>query len=110
MTPGRLFERRWAFTLLDRVLGQLRDEYAGRGKAREFESLRACLTIENPDYAAIAPRVGVTQSALRVRVHRLRRRYGELLREEIARTVQDPADVDDELRELLSAVGPASDM
>ena len=112
LTPERIFERRWALTLLDRVLALLQDEYQARGKQGLLEKLRPCLTspADEPQYAGVAAELGMTEGAVKVAVHRMRQRYRELLRQEIAGTVADPADAEDELRHLLSAVrGEASE-
>jgi RNA polymerase sigma factor (sigma-70 family) len=106
LTAERIFDRSWALTLLDRVLDGLRSEYAAAGRAATFEELRAVLT-RGPDtgsYAPIAVRLGTTEGAVRVAVHRLRRRYGILLRQEIAGTVDDPNEIDDEIRSLFASL------
>jgi RNA polymerase sigma factor (sigma-70 family) len=105
-TPERLFERRWAITLLDRVLERLRDEHVKAGKAELFEQLKPCLTAEKAalSYAELGARVGLSEGAVKVAVHRLRQRYRELLRAEIAETVDSPAEVEDELRHLFTAL------
>ena len=106
-TPESLFEKRWAFTLLEHVTGQLRSEYATAGKRELFEQLRPHLQGDRsgPSYAMIAAQFNMTEGAVKIAVHRLRHRYGELLRQEIARTVGSPAEVDEELRYLISVVG-----
>jgi RNA polymerase sigma-70 factor (ECF subfamily) len=106
LTAERIFDRTWALTLLGRVFDQLRREYDDAGRAATFEELRAVLTRgpESVPYATIAGRLGMNEGAVRVAVHRLRRRYGMLLRQEIAATVDDPADVDDEIRALFAAL------
>jgi RNA polymerase sigma factor (sigma-70 family) len=101
LTPEKLFERRWALTMLDQVLARLQGEFDEGGKTRLFEALKGALTgglVET--YAAIAERLGMSQVAVKVAVHRLRRRYRELLREAIAHTVADPAEIDEEIRYL----------
>lgn len=105
-TPDRLYERRWAMTLLERVLARLRDEYAAAGNAALFEQLAAHLAGEADarGYAEVAAALGMSEGAVKVAAHRLRRKYRERLRAEVAQTVADPADVDDELRALLHAV------
>ncbi len=106
-TPERIFERRWALTLLDRVLGRLREEFEHAGKQNIFERLKSCLTGEkNPggSYQDVAVELRMTEGAVKVAVYRLRRRYQELLREEIAQTVAAPEEIDDELRHLFEAV------
>ncbi len=106
LTPERIFDRSWALTLLRRVLDQLGREYDEAGKAATFEALRGLLdgTSDAPSYAAVATRMGTTEGAARVAAHRLRRRYGELLRHEIASTLAEPAEVEDEIRELFAAL------
>jgi RNA polymerase sigma-70 factor (ECF subfamily) len=103
--PERLFERRWALALLDQVLGRLREEYAGAGKGELFERLNGSIVGAGDAHAQAAAELGMSEGAVRVAVHRLRGRYRELLREEIARTVDD-ADVDDEVRALFAALAP----
>jgi RNA polymerase sigma-70 factor (ECF subfamily) len=108
LTPERLFARAWAVTLLDRVLGLLREEAGRGGRGEAFERLKPVLT-DGPGavrYAEIAAALGTTEGAVQAAVHRLRRRYGALLREQIAATVRDPADVEDEVRALFAALGP----
>lgn len=105
-TPERLFERRWAITLLDRVLGLLENEFREKGRSALFERCRECLTGAGTDqqYASIAAECRMSEAAVRVAVHRMRVRYRELLRREVAQTVCSEADVADELRLLLRAV------
>jgi RNA polymerase sigma factor (sigma-70 family) len=107
LTPERIFDRSWALTLLGRVLHQLGQEYDEAGKGATFEALRGVLDgdTEVPSYAAVAGRLGTTEGAARVAAHRLRRRYGDLLRQEIAATLADPAQVDEEIRDLFVALG-----
>jgi RNA polymerase sigma-70 factor (ECF subfamily) len=107
-TPERIYERRWALTLLDRVLARLRQEFEGAGKGPVFDRLKGALTGEkgSEPYAHIADEVGLTEGAVKVAVHRLRGRYRELLREEIAETVRGPEEIDDELRHLFVALRP----
>jgi DNA-directed RNA polymerase specialized sigma24 family protein len=106
LDPARLYERRWALTLIDRALDRLRSEAAAAGKSSLFDALSEFLA-EPPaqgDYPPLAARLNLTESALRVAVHRLRQRYRALLREEIAQTVESPAAVDDEIRHLFAAL------
>ncbi len=104
-TPERLFERRWALTLLDCVLQRLRQHYETAGQLLLFERLKGSLTGAATDtYAESAAVLGMTEGAVKVAAHRLRQRYRDLLREEIARTVADPGEVDDEIRELFGAL------
>jgi RNA polymerase sigma-70 factor (ECF subfamily) len=108
LTPERLYRRAWALTLLEAVLARLRAEYEGGGRGEVFDGLKGVLSA-GPDsvpYAAIAANLGMTEGAVQVAVHRLRRRYGELLREEIAKTVTQPDEIEDEIRELFAALCP----
>ena len=105
-TPEHLFERTWAVTLLDGVLARLRAEYEDTGRGSVFEILKVVL-VENPKaspHAELARRLGTTAGAAQVAVHRLRRRYRALVWEEIAATVADLADVEEEIRELFAAL------
>ena len=105
ITAEQLFDRRWALTLLDQVLKRLGDEMQREGKAAQFDALKFCLTGEcGAAYEEIARRLGTTEGALKVAVHRLRDRYRALLRAEIAETVGSEAEVDEELRQLFSAL------
>ena len=106
-TPERLFEHAWALALLDGVLARLRAEYEGSGRGAAFEVLKVALT-DGPrtvPHAELARRLGTTAGAVQVAVHRLRRRYRDLVREAIAATVADPAEVEDEIRDLFTALG-----
>jgi len=107
-TAEREFERRWALTVLERALQRLGAEQGRAGKQAEFAALRPWLTAGGPEggYAGLADELGRSEGALKVAVHRLRRRYGELLREEVAGTVDDPGQVEAELASLLEALGP----
>lgn len=104
--PDAAFDRAWALTLLAAVLERLRAEHAAAGRAEWFEALAPCLAgrSEEAPQAEVAARLGVSEPALRVAVHRLRKRYRELLRAEVAETVADAGEVDVELRHLLAAV------
>jgi RNA polymerase sigma factor (sigma-70 family) len=108
LTPEALFERRWALTLLDQVFEQLRHEFDQAGKSDQFEALKSTLTGDRcgVPYARIAERLGTTEGAVQVAAHRLRRRYRAALRARIAATVDDPARIDDEIRDLFAALGP----
>src|SRR5207244_12492404 len=101
-TAEQIYERRWALALLDQVLTRLGDEYRAAGNVILFERLKALLTDE-PDrlsQAQIADELGMTENAVKQAFHRLRERYRQLLREEIAHTVMAPGDIEDELRHL----------
>lgn len=106
LTADKIFERRWAVTLLDQVLRRLREEYVASDRERLFEQLKPTLTDDSGTmrYADIAVRLGTTEGAVKVAVHRLRHRYREVLRAEIAQTVSSPGEVDDELRNLFAAL------
>ncbi len=105
--PDRAFERRWALTLLEQTMLRLRAEFESAEKTSEFEQLKTFLTADKKEipYAKVAEEIGMSESALRVAVHRLRKRYRELFREEIAHTLADGESVEDELRHLLSVLG-----
>jgi len=107
LTPERLYERRWALALLEQVLGRLREEMAREGKSALFDQLKELLTghLGSRPYSEIAKELGTTEGAVKAAVHRLRQRYRELLRAEIAETVAGPEDLEDELRQLFTAVG-----
>jgi len=105
-TADQLYERRWALALLHQVLTRLGDEYRAAGNITLFERLKALLTDE-PDrlsQAQIADELGMTENALKQAFHRLRERYRQLLREEIAHTVMAPGDIEDELRHLIAVL------
>ncbi len=106
LTPERLFDRRWALALLDRVLTRVGAEQAAAGKAELFDHLKGFLTGESAGapYAEIGKTLGMSEGAVKVAAHRLRRRFRDTLIEEIAETVSDPADIDSEIRYLLNAV------
>jgi RNA polymerase sigma factor (sigma-70 family) len=103
-TPERIFERRWARSLLDRVVEKLQDEFMQHGRAEHFAQLKVFLLGQSDaPYAALAREMNTSEGALKVAIHRLRRRYRELFRQEIADTVADPVEVESELR-FLAAV------
>ena len=106
LSPERLFEQQWATTLLERVLVRLRDEFVCADKKALFEDAKVFLTGEKPaaSYAELALKLGTTESAMKMAVSRMRRRYGELLRAEIASTVSSPEAVHEELRALFAAL------
>lgn len=105
VTPEADFERRWAMTLLDQTLRELRAEYAEGGKAKLFDVLKGTLTGDGVAYRELGRKLNLTEGAVKVAVHRLRQRYREKLRAVIAETVETPADVDDEIRDLFAALG-----
>jgi len=106
MTAEMIYERRWALTVLERVINRLKDEYRAAGNAALFDSLKQLLPDEPgaPSQGEIAARLGMTENAIRQAFHRFRRRYQFLLREEIAHTVAMPSDIEDELRHLIAVV------
>jgi RNA polymerase sigma-70 factor (ECF subfamily) len=106
LSPDKLYDRAWAVTVLEQVITRLRDESAAEGKARLYEQLKAFLMAGKSDipYAQAAAALEMTEGAVRVAVHRLRQRYRELLREEIAQTLSDPAQVEEEMQALFSAL------
>jgi RNA polymerase sigma-70 factor (ECF subfamily) len=105
-TGEALYERGWALTLLEQALTRLREEMTGAGKERLFECLRGTLTGADAPrpYAELAAELGMSGEAIKVTVHRLRRRYAELLRAEIAQTVTTTEEIEAELRDLFAAV------
>jgi RNA polymerase sigma-70 factor (ECF subfamily) len=106
-TPDSLFERRWAMTVLDQALVRLEAEHAtDPGKAAKFAALKPLLTAAEgaSPYALVAGQLDMTEAAVKVAVHRLRKRYKEVLREEVAQTVCDPAAVEQELSDLRAAI------
>ena len=106
LSADRIYERRWALSLMEQVLRRLKDEYCGAGNAALFDSLKQLLPDEPgaPSRAEIASRLGMTDNALRQAYHRFRHRYQLLLREEISHTVAIASDVEDELRHLIAVL------
>lgn len=106
LTPERLFERRWVLTLLDLVLDQLRIELVEQGKESHFEKFKAALTGEmaNTDYEQAAEALGLTAPAAKQAAYRIRKRYRELFRLQVARTVANDSEVDDEIGRLLESL------
>jgi RNA polymerase sigma factor (sigma-70 family) len=106
LTPEKLFHQRWAITVLETVQERLRREHEREGKTALFETLRFSLMGERSavPYAGLAARLGLSEGAIKVAVHRLRQRYRLVLRETIAATVSSPEEVEEELRQLLQAV------
>ena len=105
MDAGKLYERRWAMTLLEQALSRLRDDSVATGRPELFERLRDFVAGESEDSCGeVAAQLGLTESAVRAALHRLRRRYRELVREAVAHTVADPAEIDAELRYLIAVL------
>jgi RNA polymerase sigma-70 factor (ECF subfamily) len=106
----RLFDLRWAATIVEQALRRLREECESQGKLRAFEALRPCLGAEREDvsYPTLSQMLGVPEPTVKRLVHRIRQRYRELLREEVAETVADLAEVDDEIRHLCGVLAAES--
>ena len=106
MTAEMIYERRWALTVLERVLSRLKNEYLAADNAALFDSLKELLPDEpgSPSQAEIAVRFGIAENAIRQAFYRFRQRYQSLLREEIANTVATPGDIEDELRHLITVL------
>ena len=106
LTPEQSFERRWALALLDEVLKRLGQEHAAAGTEKLFDLLKPCLVGDRQaqPYAALAAELGMTEGAVKMAVHRLRQRYRQLLREEIANTVADPVEVTEEMHHLFAVL------
>jgi RNA polymerase sigma-70 factor (ECF subfamily) len=105
LTAERIFERRWAMTLLEQTISRLSDEYALSDKAELFEALKGHLGQgTTTPYREVAERLGMSETAVKVAAYRMRKRCGQILRDEISHTVTDPQSVDDELRQLFAAV------
>jgi len=108
LTAEKIFDARWAMTVLGEALSRLRQEYATEGKTSIFEALKAFLDPNNslapPSYEEVANRLQVTTGGVKTLIHRLRKRYTALLREEVGRTVSDPTEIDDEIHALCEAL------
>ena len=105
--PDVLFDRQWAVALIEHVMARLQEEYLASGRARLFEALRGCLAKDEsaPPYAEVAARLNLTGAAVKMAVHRLRARYRDILRAEIANTVASPDEVEEEIRHLFASFG-----
>jgi RNA polymerase sigma-70 factor (ECF subfamily) len=105
LSPDKLYDRAWALTLLEKVVAQLRDESLAEGRGGQFEMLKFFLMVGKAEvpHADAAAALLMSEGAVRVAVHRLRRRYRELLKQEIVQTLSDPAQAEEELRTLLGA-------
>lgn len=104
-TPEKNFDREWALTLLQRVMKQLEKECKVAGKEELFRVLQPYLTdAGDKSYQDLATELGISEGSVKVSVHRLRRRFGELVREQVERTVANPTEVDNEIRELFAAL------
>jgi RNA polymerase sigma-70 factor (ECF subfamily) len=105
-TPEHVFERRWALALLEQVLTRMENEYQDAGKSALFVKLKPLLVADSggASYAEIGRELSLSEGAVKVAVHRLRRRYSELLHAEVARTLEHPRDVHEEIRALFGAL------
>lgn len=108
LSPDKLFDQRWAITLLEQAVAKLQVEMMAGGKAGQYEQLKTFLTNEPhaDEYAAVAQQLGSTSQSVAVAVHRLRQRYRELVRAEVAQTVSCPTEVEEEMRHLCAALNP----
>src|SRR5438067_1272034 len=106
LTADQIYERRWAFTILEQVMARLRDEYRSAGNLRFFDQMKKMLMDEpdRPSQAQVASEFDMTENAVKQAFYRFRQRYQTLLREEIAHTVATPSDIEDELRHLIAVV------
>ena len=107
----RLFDLRWAATVVEQALRRLREECEGKGRLRLFHSLSRYLTAERDEvsYTNLSATLGVTETAVKKQLHNLRQRYRWLLRDQVAHTVADPAEVEDEIRHLCAALAAAAE-
>lgn len=107
VTPEAQFERNWALALIERVFRRLEEDYIEAGRRDLFEALKPCLSgeVARPGYEAIANDLGMSAAAVGTALFRMRRRFGERMREEIAETVSSPAEVEEEIAQLMRAVG-----
>jgi len=105
-----LFDIRWAATVTEQTLRRLREEYESKGRLRLFEVLSSYLTGERSDasYADLGSQLGIPETAVKKQLHNMRLRYRWLLRDEVAHTVENPADIDDEIRHLCAALAAAT--
>jgi RNA polymerase sigma-70 factor (ECF subfamily) len=108
LTPETLYERRWALTLVERVLARIREESREAGREKEFDRLKGLLAGQQPraPYRELAAELDTTEDAVKAAIHRLRQRFGQRLRDEIGATVASPEEVDDEVRHLLGVIAP----
>jgi RNA polymerase sigma-70 factor (ECF subfamily) len=106
LTPERIYEKRWAVALLDQVMTRLRDQYTANGRGQLFDALKPYIwdDVMADGYDSVSARLGMSDGSLRVAMHRLRESFRELLRTEVACTVESPAEVDEELRHLVAAL------
>ena len=107
LAPEVLFDVEWARTVIEAVLARLEAEFSASDKSQLFNRLKRCLSGQNAGlpYKNLAQELGLSEGALKVTIHRMRKRYGALLRDEIAKTVEKPEDIDGELRYLIEVIG-----
>ena len=112
LPPDRLFDLRWAATVVEQALRRLREECEAKGRLRLFETLSTHLSTERDEisYSHLARTLGVAETMVKKQLHNLRQRYRWLLRDEVAHTVENPADVDDEIRHLCAALAAGSEL
>jgi len=105
-TPARVFEKRWALSLLDLTLGKLREEFVQEGKPEIFDRYKAFLSFDGPPepYLEVAAELGTSVGTVKSAIHRLRKRFADLMRAEIARTLARPEDIDDEIQHIFSVL------
>ena len=108
LTPENVYERQWAVTILEETLARIREEFIRAGKAKHFGLLEPFLTGEDEagSYRQVAAELGTSEGAVKVTVHRLRRRFGQVLRIEIAKTVASPDQIDEEIEHLFATIRP----
>ncbi len=106
--PDQLFDRQWAMTLLDQTMKRLEEEYVSTGRAKLFEALRGLIAKEDSglSYTQVAARLNLSEAAIKMAVHRLRLRYREILKVQIAETVSSEEEIEEEIRHLFAAFGP----
>ena len=111
LPPEQLFDLRWAATVVEQALRRLREECEGKGRLRLFYALSCYLTTERDEvsYANLSAALGVAESAVKKQLHTMRQRYRCLLRDEVARTVENPAEVEDEIRYLCAALAASTE-
>jgi RNA polymerase sigma factor (sigma-70 family) len=111
LPPEQLFDLRWAATVVEHALRRLREECESKGKRRLFQTLSGYLTAERDEvsYANLSTSLGIAESAVRKQLYNLRQRYRSLLRDEVAHTVADPAEVEDEIRHLCAALAAGTE-
>ena len=105
-SPEQVYERQWALAVLDRVMAELRSDYAARGKSEQFDLLKGCLALGSKErsYTKTAEHLNTTEGAVRVMVHRLKQQYRDILRRQIAQTVSSAEEVESEIRHLFQAL------